>query len=211
MKTALIIVDPQIDFCSKTGALFVPYAGEVILEINALREACEFDLCFISKDSHPPDHISFVDNNPGAELYKEIEINGVKQMMWPRHCVRGSVGSCITPYLHTLKSDIIIKKGCLKHTDSYSAFGSEDGTEKTQLLKLLRDANITHVVVVGLAFDYCVCFTAKDSAKYGFQTSVISSATAATSSEGFTRAKLDMESCGINIFKNIKEYQLITK
>ena len=205
MKTALIIVDPQIDFCSQAGALYVPFGEEVIFEINTLREH-PFDLCFISRDAHPPNHISFVDNNPGSTLFEEFEINGVKQMMWPRHCVQGSIGACISPHLHTLESDIIIEKGKLSSVDSYSAFGSADGTEKTELLKLLRDANITHVIVVGLAFDYCVSFTAKDSAKYGFKTSVIASATGCTSASGFTREKLDMESCGVHIFETIKDY-----
>lgn len=41
------------------------------------------------------------------------------------------------------------------------------------LAQNLRDAAITHVYVVGLAFDHCVRATAIDAAKEGFQTFVV--------------------------------------
>jgi nicotinamidase/pyrazinamidase len=210
MKTALIIVDPQIDFCSPAGSLYVPFGEDVIREINKLRLECDkakVEHCFISRDSHPLNHVSFVDSHPGSKLYEEIVFaNGTKQVMWPRHCVQGSVGAEISPDLNTYNSDIIIDKGTQSHIDSYSAFGSEDGTEKTPLLEHLIKANITHLIVVGLAFDYCVSYTAKDAAKHGFKVLVIGSATASTSEEGYVREKKEMESLGVRIIENIKSY-----
>jgi len=61
----------------------------------------------------------------------------------------------------------ILAAGCGgggESTGAQSATGLED---------LLRDAEITDVVVVGLATDYCVKETALDAARLGFTTTVL--------------------------------------
>jgi len=73
MKTALIIVDVQNDFC-EGGSLEVPNANKIIPKINALRELKIFDLIILSRDWHPSDHISFCKNHPGRDLFSSIQI-----------------------------------------------------------------------------------------------------------------------------------------
>lgn len=58
----------------------------------------------------------------------------------------------------------------------YSAFDapfSNPSVASSGLAQTLRDAGITHVYTVGLAFDYCVKCTAIDAAKEGFKTYVV--------------------------------------
>ena len=58
MSRALIIVDPQNDFC-EGGALAVPNSREIFAYINALKKKEFFDHIIITKDWHPKDHVSF--------------------------------------------------------------------------------------------------------------------------------------------------------
>ena len=76
----------------------------------------------------------------------------------------------------------VIRKG--EHgEDGYSAFSMRDPltgeTVSTALESLLRAADVTEVVVVGLATDYCVAATAQDAMLLGFATTVLTDAIAA--------------------------------
>jgi len=206
-KVGVIIVDPQLDFCSKAGSLYVPFGEECIVEINKLRSALnslDVKHYYISKDWHPRDHVSFADNN-NAALFSEIQVGGRTQVMWPRHCVQDTHGAEISPNLFTTQNDIIIHKGTRSDTDSYSAFGSEDGkSEITPLFIHLQNDAITHLVIVGLAFDFCVCSTAKDAHDYGFETAVCVSATGCVNDSGFLKERDNMLAKGIKIIADIE-------
>ena len=181
-RTALIIVDPQYDFGNPNGALYVPCGEEVVPEINRLRSqlrAIDVKDVFLTQDWHPSNHISFVTNNPGTELYDTIlTADGSLQTMWPPHCIQGTVGAEFLSGLDREPSDIVVQKGTSSLVDSYSGFGSEDGVKSvTTLMEHLCSKNITRLVIVGLAFDYCVAYTARDAASFGFRTCVVRSAT----------------------------------
>jgi nicotinamidase/pyrazinamidase len=68
-------------------------------------------------------------------------------------------------------TDIIITKGTLERTDSYSAFGKNP--EKTGLKQKLDELDVKILYIVGLAYDYCVGATAIDSTSNGFSTYLI--------------------------------------
>jgi len=178
-RAALFIIDAQYDFTRKAGALYVRGGEQVVPVINDLRVALKavgvHDVV-LTQDWHPADHMSFAKNNPGSTLFKEIDLpNGTKQMMWPAHCVQGSPGAEFVDDLVIAESDFIVQKGC-GSVDSYSGFGSADGvSEITPLLAHLKRLGITHIIIAGLAYDYCVSYTARDSAAHGFQTCVVRS------------------------------------
>jgi nicotinamidase/pyrazinamidase len=211
MRTALIIVDPQVDFCSPSGgvggALAVAGGDEIMPVINELRKELKPDVVVITQDWHPADHTSFASNNPGETLFKLRADDG--QMMWPVHCVQGTEGAKIHPALEVLPSDIMIKKGTLKDVDSYSAFGSGETVreigkplkmkEETALASILAFEGVTDVWVVGLAFDYCVAATAKDSAILGMRTTVLRKATQAVSEDSAVKAGEEMRALGVII------------
>ena len=78
----------------------------------------------------------------------------------------------------------VIRKGRELNIDSYSAFCAADNETKTGLAGCLRERGITDVWVCGLALDYCVSFTAIDAAREGFDTHVITDASAAIDANG---------------------------
>jgi nicotinamidase-related amidase len=96
--------------------------------------------------------------------------------------VQGTKGAELLPELDVSKVDHIVEKGQDKRVEMYSAFADpfkNPRVAQSNLAEKLRDADVTDVFVVGLAADYCVKFTAIDSAKEGFKTWVIGDATKA--------------------------------
>lgn len=171
---ALLIIDVQNDFIS--GSLKVRGAEEIIQDINTLKKDKQFNLVVLSQDSHPSNHISFKSNND-AQILQEIDLeyNGVryKQIMWPDHCIKDSFGEEFHPLLEMDNKDIIIKKGENNMIDSYSAFYDNLKFNKTELDDILKKQNIKDVYICGLAFDYCVKFTALDATDLGYNVYMI--------------------------------------
>jgi len=200
MPTALIIVDIQRDFCAG-GSLAVGDADSVVPIINHLRTTLAPDLVALTQDWHPADHTSFITNNPGERLFETRRHDG--QMMWPVHCVQDSEGASWHKDLQTLSSDAIVRKGTKQAVDSYSGFGSQDKVgERTQLEPILRAAGITEVVVVGLAFDYCVAATAKDAAALGFRTTLVRGASRAVAVESAAVAETELKAAGVTVLES---------
>jgi len=84
--------------------------------------------------------------------------------------------------------------------DSYSGFGSADGvSEITPLLAYLLSKGITHLLILGVAFDYCVAATAKDAVKHGFKTCVVRQATRSVAAESTMKEEKLMNEAGIVI------------
>jgi len=208
MPTALIIVDIQRDFCAG-GSLAVGDADSVVPIINHLRTTLAPDLVALTQDWHPADHTSFITNNPGERLFETRRHDG--QMMWPVHCVQESEGASWHKDLQTLSSDVIVRKGTKQAVDSYSGFGSKDKIgERTQLEPILRAAGITEVVVVGLAFDYCVAATAKDAAAFGFRTTLVRGASRAVAAESAAVAEKELKAAGVMVLDSYPTGQLIS-
>ena len=201
-KRALVIVDVQNDFCDG-GALAVPSGNSVIPPLNALRALGGWDLIVLTQDWHPADHASFASNNPGTKLFSTVQLPIVgEQVMWPDHCVQGSVGAEFHPDLDRQEStDVIVQKGKQQGIDSYSGFGDALGHkyEHTDLEQVLRDAGVSTVFVGGLAADFCVAFTAKDAASAGFNVFLVKDATRGISAEGVAKETEAMIAAGVQI------------
>ena len=201
----LIGVDLQNDFCAG-GALAVNDGDATVPYFNELRKSLKPDLVVLTQDFHPSDHISFVRNNPGAQLFTVH--NG--QMMWPAHCEQGTHGAEFHPALERDGTELIIQKGLNRAVDSYSGFGSEGAVtgkcgaedknkERTALEAELRARGITKVYVVGLAYDYCVAATAKDAAALGFETIVLKDGCRAVAEESAVKETAAMFAAGVTI------------
>lgn len=172
MRSALIIVDVQNDFC-KGGALEVKNGNDVIPVINDLVKSNKFDFVVATQDWHPKNHKSFASNHKNKNEYDVIKINGITQVLWPAHCVQRRKGSRFHKELELGKNYKVFKKGTNSEIDSYSGFYDNDHKSSTGLAEYLKKKNISEVYVTGLATDYCVKFTALDSVKEGFKTFVI--------------------------------------
>ena len=176
MKKILLISDVQNDFC-EGGALAVNEARQIIPVINQLIESGLFDLIVCSKDWHPAGHLSFASSHQEAKLFDVVDINGIKQIMWPDHCVQGTYGAEFHPDLKLNSDCRIITKGSDREIDSYSAFFDNERQSETQLRALLEELGYhpenTSFVTCGLALDYCVAYTAMDAKLLGYDTSIV--------------------------------------
>lgn len=177
-KAAFVIVDVQNDFCPG-GAMAVKGGDEIIAPINSLlqdnsRSGGElFRKVVATADWHPRHHISFAPEHEGRQAFDVIEVDGLTQNFWPVHCVAGSHGAAFHPELKDEYVDLIIRKGTRPELDSYSAFFENDGETPTGLGGYLHEFGIEDVYLCGLAFDWCVYFSALDSHRLGFRTFVI--------------------------------------
>ena len=165
MNSALIIIDMQNDFCTG-GALAVKDGEKIIQCINDAQK--EFKTIILTQDWHPQEHSSFASNH-GAEPYTNIEMEYGSQILWPNHCVQGSTGANFHRDLNTNKSDLILRKGSNPKIDSYSAFFENDKNTTTGLEGYLIKKDIKRLYLCGLAFDYCVFYSALDGVKLGFE------------------------------------------
>ena len=169
-RSALIVVDLQNDFMP-TGALAVPYADELIPQVNHI--ASLFDNVILTQDWHPENHISFITQYPDCKPFDEIFIHYGKQVIWPVHCVQGTQGAEFHPDLHIPHAQLIIRKGHHTTIDSYSAFVEADRQTFTGLHGYLQARGIDTIFIAGVATDFCVNWTAVDARATGFKTYVI--------------------------------------
>ncbi|MFN4130884.1 MAG: bifunctional nicotinamidase/pyrazinamidase [Paracoccaceae bacterium] len=166
---ALIVIDMQNDFCPG-GALAVTGGDEIVAGINALM--AEFAAVVLTQDWHPKGHASFAANHPGAAPFSLTDMPYGPQVLWPTHCVQGSVGAAFHPALNVAAADLILRKGFRPDIDSYSAFFENDRSTQTGLDGYLRDRGVSKLVLAGLATDYCVAYSALDAARLGYDVTV---------------------------------------
>lgn len=172
-KNVLIIIDLQNDFCPG-GALPVSQGDKVIPYINKI--IYKFDKVVATQDWHPENHISFAKTH-NKNVGDVIQVKGIKQILWPEHCVQGSFGAELHKNLNKNKIDLILRKGTSQNIDSYSAFLENDKKTETGLHYWLKGLGIKQVYFCGLALDYCVYYSACDAVKFGFEVYVILNAT----------------------------------
>jgi nicotinamidase/pyrazinamidase len=172
-RAILVIVDVQNDFCS-TGALAVPGGEEVVPVVNAL--AGRFPHVILTQDWHPANHRSFASSHPPHKPLDTIRMSYGEQILWPDHCVQGTPGAAFHPDLNVPKAELILRKGYHRDIDSYSAFYENDHTTPTGLSGYLRERGFDSVVLAGLAFDFCVRYSAEDARREGFAVTVVEDA-----------------------------------
>ncbi len=166
---ALIVIDVQNDFCPG-GALAVTGGDDIVPGINALMD--DFAVRVFTQDWHPAGHSSFASQHDGKGPMETVEMPYGTQVLWPDHCVQGSEGAKFHPDLRTNPADLIIRKGFRRAIDSYSAFFENDHETPTGLEGYLRTRGVDTLLMVGLATDFCVNFSAVDAAKLGFNVTV---------------------------------------
>ena len=182
---ALLIIDVQKDFCTG-GALAVPDGEAVVSLINQL--ATQFATVIATQDWHPAGHSSFASSHEPAEPFTTTTMAYGEQTLWPDHCIQNSGGADFHSNLEMQHIQSIIRKGFRPEVDSYSAFYENDKKTTTGLSGLLHERDINRVVCVGLAYDYCVRFSAEDAQREGFETVVLKQACRAIDLHGSTAA-----------------------
>ena len=148
---ALIVVDPQNDFCPG-GTLAVPGGDEIFDAIN--RAMPRFRHVLATQDWHSPDHHYF-------------QAHGGP---WPYHCLQGTPGAEFHRWLDRSRIQETVQKGTNAELDGYSGFAGTDLADR------LHRRNVHRVFIAGLATDYCVKATAIEAIENGFPTYVLTDA-----------------------------------
>ncbi len=169
-KDAFIIVDVQNDFCPG-GALEVPEGDEIVPVIN--RISSMFSICAATQDWHPDNHISFASMHQSKIPFQTIELNGMDQILWPDHCVRGTQGAEFFPELDMIPVKTIFRKGMKREVDTYSGFRDNDKKTETGLRGYLQSLNVKRIFICGLATDVCVKATVLDGLEFEFDVFLI--------------------------------------
>jgi nicotinamidase/pyrazinamidase len=104
----LLVVDVQNDFCP-TGALAVPGGDEVVGPVNRLARG--FRHVLLTQDWHPPGHLSFASSHPGRQPMETMTAPYGPQILWPDHCVQGSVGAVFHADLDIPHAELVLRKG----------------------------------------------------------------------------------------------------
>lgn len=198
VTSALIIVDVQNDFCPG-GALAVPEGDKVVQFIN--KQSLGFGFVVATQDWHPADHGSFASSHPGCNVYDVIDLGGVQQVLWPKHCVQKTYGADFHPRLYKSQIKAFIRKGTDASVDSYSGFFDNNKVNDTGLDALLKSHGVEEVTIVGLATDYCVKFTALDAAELGYGVTVLRDGCRAVNinPDDGEKAFAEMAAAGINV------------
>jgi nicotinamidase/pyrazinamidase len=156
-KSALLIVDVQLDFCPG-GALAVPEGDAIIPLLNKYMK-------LFSGHSHPV----FATRDWHARQTKHFkEFGGT----WPQHCVQDTKGAQFHPMLALPERAIILSKGMYADGEVYSAFQAVD-EHQTGFDRLLRQHGVTSLFIGGLATDYCVKWTVLDALQCGYKTTLL--------------------------------------
>jgi len=166
---ALILVDLQLDFMPG-GALAVADGDATVAVAN--RRIAAFDVVACTQDWHPADHGSFASQHPGRRVGEVIDLCGLRQLLWPDHCVQGSDGARFHRDLALPAGTLVVPKGQDRTVDSYSGFFDNGKRNATGLAAALRERGVHQVEILGLATDYCVRFTALDAVALGFETTL---------------------------------------
>jgi nicotinamidase/pyrazinamidase len=184
--TALVVVDMQNDFADPAGSLSVHGAEAVLGEVNAaiIRAVSAASPVIYTQDWHPESTPHFAKDGG----------------IWPVHCVKETWGAELHPRL--IVAGPVVRKGS-NGEDGYSGFTMRHPTRGDTMPTELagRLGGIESVVVVGLAFDYCVKDTALDAVRLGFETMVPLASTAAVNlrPEDGDEAKAVLEAAGVSV------------
>jgi len=200
--SALIVVDVQNDFCPG-GALAVPRGDEIVPLVNRLIEV--FEHVVLTQDWHPAGHSSFASSHKSQTAFSTIAVSYGDQTLWPDHCVQGTSGAEFHSGLAWTKAELIIRKGFRPAIDSYSAFYENDRATPTGLGGYLKERGLRKLVLVGLATDFCVAYSALDAARQGFEVAVVLDACRAIDLDGsLKRAEEEMRAAGVALAESAR-------
>lgn len=204
---AVLVIDVQPCFVAG-GSLAVGGADEAY--VDRVRRATRWlsqrgYLVLGSRDYHPANHVSFASNHPGAQPFQVIQLpDGRSQMLWPAHCVQ-TAGDSRELVDNNLFFELV-KKGQDPRYDSYSAF-RDDGGSSTELDGILKAQGVRHLVVYGLATDYCVKASVLDALALGYSVVVVEKLVRGVAPDTAAAAIAAMTAAGATFVSSVEELE----
>lgn len=182
-RHGLIVTDVQVDFC-EGGALAVAGGAATATRISMLLASDHgYDVIIATRDHHI---------DPGDHFHDEPDYED----SWPPHCVADTPGAHWHPNLAFRDFDAVFFKG--QNSAAYSGFeGATDSEEP--LIEWLRRHGVSKVDVCGIATDHCVRATALDSARAGFETTVLLDLTAAVSPDKLPNVLMEFAEANVSV------------
>lgn len=205
MYNTLLAIDFQTDFVSREGSLYVPNSHDDLYRTTQVIKKAKIDNIICTLDTHDPKSIFFpcwwLDQETGTspECFTSIEAfdarykplylptesqrylqalktnNKRSLTIWPYHCLDGTGGDSLHPWLASsikdwfLKSKnswTIVRKGQHQLSEMYGVFADELGYNLDVKLCKSLDQPDQRIIVVGEAFSHCVIETLLQLYKY---------------------------------------------
>ena len=114
--------------------------------------------------------------------------------------MQGSKGAEFHPLLRLPHAELILRKGFRPQIDSYSAFFENDRETPTGLAGYLDERGLNRVFFAGLAYDFCVGYSALDARRLGLTAVVLRDACRAIDLNGsVTRIETEFDSAGVMV------------
>ncbi len=202
-KQCLILIDCQNDFFDN-GSLGIKGSKKIISNINELIKQSRLrdDLIIASKDWHTSNHCSFATSHPGKKEFDEIKMNGIVHTLWPVHCVANTKGAELNSELHLNDLEYIVKKGTKADVEAYSVFKDVYKNKSTNIEKILSQHSIKKLILVGLALDFCIFYSAMDAVDLGYDVEIVLNATASISEKRKIQKTKLLKEKGVS-FRNV--------
>lgn len=194
--TASFDVDPQNTFTPLCPDELAVTDGHLIgteLNLNATKASIRIG----SKDAHSPS-AKWISNKDHPQ-FSTVQNSGPNvDIHWDSHAIIGSYGFEFLEGLPQPEEyDYFIWKGIEDNLHPYGAcYHDLQNKMSTGVIESLYYNKISHVIVGGLAFDYCVKNTVLQLLEAGFSVIVNLSSTKAISEKGFDSAKKEMQDAG---------------
>lgn len=185
MKTALIIMDMQYDFCE--GGIFPHDKSLVIIpRINRMRD--KYDFVIFTKKQLQHNHSTF-------KLYGGN---------YPPHCVINTTGEKLHDDLIIKTDDIIINRGTLQKYDSNTAFYDAESIDKvTRLKQILQAHKITTLYFCGNGIDNSIYSTVIDAINNKYKCYIISNAITCINDKKMHECIKYLETLGVELVSNV--------
>ena len=183
MRTALIVVDVQNDFC-EGGNLAVEGGAGVARRIteHLAEHGDSYDAVVATADWHI---------DPGSHWSDEPDYRD----SWPVHCEAGTIGAEFHPGLAGALDHVqaVFRKG--EYDAAYSGFEgvTEDDGRKVTLQEWLAEHQIEAAEVCGIATDYCVRATALNASAAGLSTTVLTHLTAGVAPDSTEATLIELD------------------
>ncbi|MEY4744640.1 MAG: hypothetical protein RL272_585 [Candidatus Parcubacteria bacterium] len=189
---------------------------------------------YATLDQHPWGHISLASSYVGVPPYTQLDektawrwtekkhgiapharfdlaelrkyLGQVKaQTLWPDHGIAGTAEADIHPALYAAQGhfDFVLVKGYEPACDSYSGF--RDNLKRTTgLADTMREHGVERIFIDGLAFDFCVGWSALDAVAEGFaEVCVIEDATRSVDLPGtVAKMRADLAAAGVRLIRS---------